>query len=119
MFSQIARNPLSRTSVSDVFALEFRIRDESRSGEDTHESYLISQYMAGSQSAIGAIKARAEKEYDLHLLPWTSIAARLDAKNENVRFPLLFLTDSKPFFFISFSPSRVSRCASVTGRGGC
>lgn len=93
VFSQIARSPLPRTPISDVFALEFRSRDELNGGEETHESYLISQYMAGSQSAIGAIKSRAEKEYDLHLLPWTSIAARLDSEDDAVSFQLgLLLT---------------------------
>jgi hypothetical protein len=80
VFSQIARSPLPRTPVSDVYSLDFRCTDEEPGGGETHESYLISQYMAGSDSPIGAIKSRAEREYDLYLLPWTSIAARLGSE---------------------------------------
>ena len=73
--------------------------------------------MAGSQSAIGAIKARAEKEYDLHLLPWTSIAARLDVGNEKVRsYSFLWSTVGNiVYLFYVLSGARIT-CVEYIGR---
>lgn len=60
----------------DFFSLELLSEEflETHSEKRT-SNFLIVQHMAASSSRIGAFAASAVKEYDLHLLPWASVAA--------------------------------------------
>ncbi|XP_074588626.1 LOW QUALITY PROTEIN: uncharacterized protein LOC141844465 [Curcuma longa] len=60
----------------DSFSLDFL--SESSSGAYSvkkNDSFVIVQAMASPSSRIGAFAIDAAKEYDLHLLPWASVAA--------------------------------------------
>jgi sacsin len=81
---------LSKTSISgdremDAFTLEFL--SESEKGNQTKrrtDRFYIVQTMASASSKIGLFAATASKEYDIHLLPWASVAACIsDDSSEN------------------------------------
>ncbi|XP_077231071.1 zinc finger, C3HC4 type (RING finger) family protein [Tasmannia lanceolata] len=60
----------------DSFALDFS--SEAVSGthlEKRIDTFFIVQSMASASSKIGSFATTAAKEYDLHLLPWASVAA--------------------------------------------
>lgn len=60
----------------DAFSLEF-LSEAVRGGETerrTEKFYLV-QTMASASSRIRSFAATAAKEYDIHLLPWASVAA--------------------------------------------
>lgn len=60
----------------DSFSLDFL--SEAVSGthlEKRIDTFFIVQAMASSSSKIGSFASAAAKEYDLHLLPWASVAA--------------------------------------------
>ncbi|MQL84580.1 hypothetical protein Taro_017078 [Colocasia esculenta] len=61
--------------VSDSFSLDFLCESYGTHSERRIDTFFIVQAMASSSSKIGAFAATAVKEYDLHLLPWASIAA--------------------------------------------
>uniref|UniRef100_A0A0D3DDE0 RING-type domain-containing protein n=1 Tax=Brassica oleracea var. oleracea TaxID=109376 RepID=A0A0D3DDE0_BRAOL len=81
---------LSKTSISgdremDAFTLDFVSESEkgSQSKRRTDKFYIV-QTMASSSSRIGSFAATASKEYDIHLLPWASVAACIsDDSSEN------------------------------------
>ncbi|KAL5993451.1 hypothetical protein ACLOJK_014376 [Asimina triloba] len=60
----------------DTFSLDFLseafLKDHSEKRTDT---FFIVQAMASPSSRIGSFAAVASKQYDLHLLPWASVAA--------------------------------------------
>ncbi|KAI3443790.1 hypothetical protein Pfo_000455 [Paulownia fortunei] len=71
----------------DAFSLDFLseavIGDVSQLR--THKFYVV-QMMASPSSRIGAFAATAAKDYDMHLLPWASVAACIsdDSLNDDV-----------------------------------
>nr|XP_027099518.1 sacsin-like [Coffea arabica] len=50
------------------------------------DTYHIVQTMASTSSRIGSFAATAAKDFDIHLLPWASVAACVsdDSSNDNV-----------------------------------
>lgn len=48
-----------------------------------HKFYVV-QMMASSSSRIGTFAAKAAKDYDMHLLPWASVAACISDDSLNV-----------------------------------
>lgn len=48
-----------------------------------HKFYIV-QMMASSSSRIGTFAAKAAKDYDMHLLPWASVAACISDDSLNV-----------------------------------
>lgn len=81
---------LSKTSISgdremDAFTLDFL--SESVNGSQSKrrtDSFYIVQTMASASSKIGAFAATASKEYDIHLLPWASVAACISDDSSEV-----------------------------------
>lgn len=69
----------------DAFPLDFV--SEAVSGDVSqikkHKFYVV-QMMASPSSRIGAFAAMATKEYDMHLLPWASVAACISDDSLNV-----------------------------------
>lgn len=69
----------------DSFMLDFV--SEAISGsfiEKKTDTFYIVQAMASSSSRIGSFAAKASKEYDIHLLPWASVAACMSDDSKNV-----------------------------------
>lgn len=70
-----------------AFSLDFLseavIGDVSRT--KSHKFYIV-QMMASSSSRIGTFAAKAAKDYDMHLLPWASVAACISDDSLNVIF---------------------------------
>ncbi|XP_057525626.1 uncharacterized protein LOC130805043 isoform X1 [Amaranthus tricolor] len=68
----------------DSFMLDFV--SEAISGsfiEKKTDTFYIVQAMASSSSRIGSFAAKASKEYDIHLLPWASVAACMSDDSKN------------------------------------
>ncbi|XP_021724690.1 uncharacterized protein LOC110692006 isoform X2 [Chenopodium quinoa] len=60
----------------DSFKLDFVTEAVSGSSiQKRTDTFYIVQAMASSSSRIGSFAAKASREYDIHLLPWASIAA--------------------------------------------
>ncbi|KAL1292332.1 hypothetical protein AAHE18_20G264300 [Arachis hypogaea] len=68
----------------DAFSLNFL--SESLRGVETErqtERFYVVQTMASKSSRIGSFASTASKEYDIHLLPWASIAACISDNSLN------------------------------------
>lgn len=52
--------------------------------EERIDSFFIVQTMASATSRIGSFAATASKEYDIHLLPWASLAVCTSDDSSNV-----------------------------------
>ncbi|KAJ3692968.1 hypothetical protein LUZ60_012063 [Juncus effusus] len=80
----------------DTFAMDFV--SEAYLGAKSEKkvcTYFISQGLASALSKIGGFASVAAKEYDLHLLPWASVAACIsDGSEDNV------LRDGRAFCFL-------------------
>lgn len=50
------------------------------------DTFYIVQTMAASSSRIGSFAATASKDYDIHLLPWASVAVCISDNSSNVIF---------------------------------
>ncbi|XP_010547716.1 PREDICTED: sacsin isoform X2 [Tarenaya hassleriana] len=83
---------LSKTSISgdkemDSFTLDF-LNDHETGSQNSRrkDRFYIVQTMASSSSRIGLFAATASKEYDIHLLPWASVAACIsdDSSDNNL-----------------------------------
>lgn len=100
---------LSKTSISgdremDAFTLEFL--SESEKGNQTKrrtDRFYIVQTMASASSKIGLFAATASKEYDIHLLPWASVAACISDDSSEVlcNIDCAFLLSAVIFFPMS------------------
>lgn len=94
-FSRILRAPppatLDAGNHTDVYSLEFisEVLMGSRQGEKRIESFLIAQCMGAAGSRIGVF-AKSAKNYDLHLVPWASVAAKLSSTDQKVEFHYLW-----------------------------
>lgn len=83
---------LNTTSEVDAFSLDFL--SEAVSGVETQrqtERFYVVQIMASATSRIGSFASTASKEYDIHLLPWASIAACISDNSPNVISNILCL----------------------------
>ncbi|KAL9324800.1 hypothetical protein ACSQ67_005445 [Phaseolus vulgaris] len=77
---------LNTTAEMDAFQLEFL--SERISGDEVKrqtERFYVVQTMAAASSRIGSFATTASKDYDIHLLPWASIAACI-SENSTKRF---------------------------------
>ena len=75
MLLRLSKSTTSTQSEVDSFSLEFL--SQAMNGTQTEEridSFFIVQTMASTTSRIGSFAATASKEYDIHLLPWASLA---------------------------------------------
>ncbi|CDP11009.1 unnamed protein product [Coffea canephora] len=77
----------SHDSEMDAFSLEFLSEAMQGNHSDKRtDTYHIVQTMASTSSRIGSFAATAAKDFDIHLLPWASVAACVsdDSSNDNV-----------------------------------
>ncbi|KAE9615782.1 putative transcription factor C2H2 family [Lupinus albus] len=75
---------LNTTSEVDAFSLDFLT--EAVCGVETErktERFYMVQTMASASSRIGSFASTASKEYDIHLLPWASVAACISDNSLN------------------------------------
>ncbi|CAM8938869.1 unnamed protein product [Rhodiola kirilowii] len=69
---------IERPSKTEVDAFSLKFVSEAASGSHVEKkicSYYIVQSMASLSSRVGLFARAASKEYDIHLLPWASVAA--------------------------------------------
>ncbi|RZB94315.1 sacsin-like [Glycine soja] len=75
---------LNTTAEVDAFPLDFLIeRINGDESERQKERFYVVQTMASASSRIGSFASSASKEYDIHLLPWASIAACISDNSQN------------------------------------
>lgn len=101
----------------DSFSLDFS--SEAVSGnrlEKRIDTFFIVRAMASSSSKIGSFASAAAKEYDLHLLPWASVAACIsDSLTEVIFFYFFYflkhgcISKLHPSFFINFLKVKLYR----------
>ena len=84
----------------DAFSLDFLSEAvmESHSQKRLDTFYMV-QTMASTSSRIGSFAAAASKNYDIHLLPWASVAACVSDDSSNVIFVTLLLMRHCSFSF--------------------
>lgn len=71
-------------TVTDTFSLNFVSESVLESGSQKRmDTYYIVQTMASPTSRIGSFATAAAKDYDIHLLPWASVAARISDNSYN------------------------------------
>lgn len=71
-------------TVTDAFSLDFVSEAVLESGSQKKtDTYYIVQTMASPTSRIGSFATAAAKDYDIHLLPWASVAARISDNSYN------------------------------------
>lgn len=83
---------LNTTTEVDGFSLDFV--SEAVTGVETErqtERFYVVQTMASASSRIGSFATTASKEYDIHLLPWASIAACISDNSLSVSCNILCL----------------------------
>ena len=82
-FTRLSMSPAVQSSNvgnhSDLYTLDFvsEVLMGPQQGEKKTESFLIAQSMGAEGSRIGALAKNAKDHYDIHLLPWTSVAAKV------------------------------------------
>ncbi|KAF9624036.1 hypothetical protein IFM89_007734 [Coptis chinensis] len=75
---RLSNSSSSESNGIDSFSLDFLCESNVGSQlEKNVSSFFIVQAMASKSSRIGAFAATAAKDYDIHLLPWASVAACL------------------------------------------
>ncbi|XP_023513522.1 sacsin isoform X1 [Cucurbita pepo subsp. pepo] len=87
MLLRLSKSTASTMSDTDSYSLEFLSRAMSGTQiEERIDSFFIVQTMASATSRIGSFAATASKEYDIHLLPWASLAVCTsdDSSNNSV-----------------------------------
>uniref|UniRef100_A0A9I9DSX1 RING-type domain-containing protein n=1 Tax=Cucumis melo TaxID=3656 RepID=A0A9I9DSX1_CUCME len=84
MLLRLSKSTTFTQSEVDSFSLEFL--SQAMTGTQTEEridSFFIVQTMASATSRIGSFAATASKEYDIHLLPWASLAVCTTASSND------------------------------------
>ncbi|KAG6593272.1 Sacsin, partial [Cucurbita argyrosperma subsp. sororia] len=85
MLLRLSKSTTSTMSDTDSYSLEFLSRAMSGTQiEERIDSFFIVQTMASATSRIGSFAATASKEYDIHLLPWASLAVCTSDDSSNV-----------------------------------
>lgn len=88
-FTRLSRAPppasITVGTHNDVYSLEFvsEVLMGPHQGEKRTESFLIAQCMGAAGSRIGVL-AKSATDYDLHLLPWASVAAKVASNGQKV-----------------------------------
>lgn len=108
---RLSRSIDSVDPVIDAFSLDFLSEAvaESHSQKRTDTFYIV-QTMASATSRIGSFAAAASKNYDIHLLPWASVAACIsdDSSNDDI------LKIGRAFCFLPL-PVRTGMAVQVNG----
>lgn len=75
MLLRLSKSTTSTQSEVDSFSLDFLSQATTGTQiEERIDSFFIVQTMASATSRISSFAATASKEYDIHLLPWASLA---------------------------------------------
>lgn len=89
---RLSKSAILKESEMDAYLVDFLI--EAMTGnkiEKRISTFYVVQTMASTSSRIGSFAATASKDYDIHLLPWASIAACISDDTSVVsQFPLSF-----------------------------
>lgn len=99
------------TTEMDAFPLNFV--SETVSGVETErqtERFYVVQTMASASSRIGSFATTASKEYDIHLMPWASVAACISDQSPNNKV----LRTGQAFCFLPL-PVRTGLSVQVNG----
>lgn len=73
---RLSNLPSASACETDSFMLDFVSEDFSGSSiQKRKDTFYIVQTMASASSRISSFATKASKEYDIHLLPWASVAA--------------------------------------------
>lgn len=114
-FTRLSKSPAVQSSNAgnhnDVYTLEFvsEVLMGPHEGEKKAESFLIVQSMGAAGSRIGTLAKNAKDHYDLHLLPWACVAAKVASSGQKVIFAFLFLSS-----YLRFAGDFIARyCRSV------
>lgn len=98
---RLSKLPVSNESEMDAYSVNFSI--EEMTGDKIEKkinTFYVVQTMASTSSRIGTFAATASKDYDIHLLPWASVAACISEDTSVVsQFPLYCLCNYFKFFF--------------------
>ncbi|XP_028766970.1 sacsin [Neltuma alba] len=104
---------LNNTSEVDAFSLDFL--SEAVRGIETDrrtEKFYVVQTMASASSRIRSFAATASKEYDIHLLPWASVAACISDNSLSLNSDVL--RNGRAFCFLPL-PVRTGLNVQVNG----
>ncbi|KAG4170211.1 hypothetical protein ERO13_A12G134051v2 [Gossypium hirsutum] len=84
--------PVVNSTGNEVDAYSVEFLSEAMAGTECRkriDTFYIVQSMASASSRIGSFAATASKEYDIHLLPWASVAACIsDSSSDNAALKL-------------------------------
>lgn len=89
-FLRVSKSVSSKDSEMDAFLLNF-ISEASNSShsEKRTDTFYIVQTMASGSSRAASFAATASREYDIHLLPWASVAACISESSVRASFYVL------------------------------
>lgn len=84
---RLSKSANSSVGEIDAFSLDF-LREAIHENQSIKriDTFYIVQKMAAASSRIGSFAATALKDYDIHLLPWASVAACISKKLSDVIF---------------------------------
>ncbi|KAH7569811.1 hypothetical protein JRO89_XS05G0003000 [Xanthoceras sorbifolium] len=109
---RLSKSSLSTKTEMDAYSVDFLI--ESMTGNEIKrriDTFYVVQTMASGSSRIASFAATASKDYDMHLLPWGSLAACISNDSSDVQF---FLSFSYIFdFMLSVPLSHDIPCGTV------
>lgn len=88
-FLMLSKSASLKESEMDSFSLDFISEaSDGTLSEKRADTFYIAQMMAAGSSRVGSFAATASREYDIHLLPWASVAACISPAS--VRHSALF-----------------------------
>lgn len=101
---RLSKLPVSNESQMDAYSVDFL--NEAITGDKIEKkihTFYVVQTMASASSRIGTFAASASKDYDIHLLPWASVAACISDDTSVVsQFPL-YISFATIFFYLFIS----------------
>lgn len=82
--SLVQKSSLPSLNLNDIFKLEFLRESFTGIKEEKAEVFLISQCMGAPMSRTAKMAVNAAKDYDIHLVPWASVAAKISGMEHKV-----------------------------------
>ncbi|KAL2612990.1 hypothetical protein R1flu_024682 [Riccia fluitans] len=88
--AQVSQNGSSSAPNQDVYSVDFvsEVFSGALKRSKRSESFLIAQCMGATTSRIGALAQNAARDYDLHLVPWASVAASISSDGSKTQSAL-------------------------------
>ena len=101
---RLAKLPNVSACETDSFIIDFVSENVSgSSAQRKKDTYYVVQSMASASSRISSFAAKASKEYDVHLLPWASVAACISDDYKDVSCSTLYF--QIPYQLSEFNPN--------------